>query len=192
MTRAKGMDWVYCRIESVAQVKRELLVLFAKHYIITVMICIQSLIKDCHDSFLYYFLFKICEPSCSDIPFTVVFNPVNNNTTGIFSKKINPIDSYSSVRDVLVHFLNKLQEANDFFEQHFSVSHAFDELPYVQLFFETSELDKVKRLVIQHHWFLRNLAQINALQCTFFSPKTVFDTLTIAQCEFYFLFQRNF
>ena len=38
-----------------------------------------------HDTNLSHVFHKICELNFADVPFTVVFDPLNNNKTGIFS-----------------------------------------------------------------------------------------------------------
>ena len=50
----------------------------------------------------------------ADIPFGVVFNPVKNSNTGIFSNAFNPKDILDPIQDLFVQLLNELQEANDF------------------------------------------------------------------------------
>ena len=64
----------------------------------------------------------------------------------------------------------------DFSAQPIFVSSVMDELRNKQHFFETSEVDKVRRLTYPHHWLLRDLAQMNAFQKTFFSLLAVLDT----------------
>ena len=55
-----------------------------------------------------------CESSFADIPFIVVFNPVKDNKTGIFSKTINPTEFHLPFQDVIVYFLKKLLEVKEF------------------------------------------------------------------------------
>ena len=71
-------------------------------------------------------------------------------------------------QDIFVQFLNDLHEVNEFLEQSLVVFCVIDELCNIQHFFETSGVEKIERPNNPHHWFLRDVAQINAFQHTFF------------------------
>ena len=107
----------------------------------------MPLIREQHDFYLYYLHHKTCESSFADIPFTVVFNPVNNIDTGIVPKIISPRDIFSRIQDVFVRFLNKLQEAIEFLEQLIFVSSAVDELRSKQRFSKLLKWIKLKDLI---------------------------------------------
>ena len=98
------------------------------------------LISEYHDLCFYYIL---SETNFVDKLWTVVLNPVKNITTAGFWKTINPRRYCSPIQDVLVHFLNKPQEATELLEQPIVVSSAIDELREKQLVFDPFE-DKVK------------------------------------------------
>ena len=57
--------------------------------------------------------------------------------------------------------------------------------------FETSGIDKVKKINIPNHWLMRDLAQSNAFQITFFSELTVLDNVTKLE-KIYSLIQRKY
>ena len=95
-------------------------------------ICSISLIREHHETFSYCNQSKTHESSFADEPFTVLFNPVKNKNTAIFSKTILARDIYLPIQDNFIHFLNKLQDANQFSEQPIVVSAVFDELPEKQ------------------------------------------------------------
>ena len=84
-----------------------------------------------------------------------------------------------------------MQESYDFLGKHVVVSSAIDELRDKQHFFESSEVDKVKRSKNPHYWFLRDIVQINAFQFIFFSQLSVLDAMRIPQIGVYSLFLRN-
>ena len=69
---------------------------------------------------------------------------------------------------IIRSFSEKLQETNDSLEQPIVASFAIAELRDKHHYFKTSELDTVERLKNPHHWLLRDLAQINTSQYTFF------------------------
>ena len=96
------------------------------------------LIREHHDSCLFYNLCKTCESSFADVPSTVVFNPVKNINTGIFFKITNARDIRLPVQDVFEHFLQKLKEANENQGRPIVVSSIIDEVQNNQQFFETS------------------------------------------------------
>ena len=74
------------------------------------------LIRENHDFCFYYVHYKTCESNFADVPFLVVFSPIKNFYTGILPKKVIPSDNYLPIQDIFAHFLNKLQEANEFSE----------------------------------------------------------------------------
>ena len=63
--------------------------------------------------------------------------------------------------------MNQLQEVNEFLGQPVVVSPVIDELRDKQHFFETSEIEKLKRLNYPHNWFLRDIAPKNSFRKTF-------------------------
>ena len=109
--------------------------------------CIETysipLIREQHDSCFYIF-YKTFESNYADVLFTVVFNPVKNLNTGIVLQTKDPRGILLPLHDVVEHFLNKLQEANDFLKQPIVVLSADDGLRNKEQFFETSEVDKIK------------------------------------------------
>ena len=96
-------------------------------------------------------------------------------------KKIDPRDIYLPFDEIFVHFLNELQEANEFLEQPIVVSSVTEELRNKRHFLETFEVESFKRLNIRHHWLLRVIAQKHVFQFTFFPQLTVLNTVTIPQ-----------
>ena len=90
---------------------------------------------------------------------------------------------FSPTQNVFVHFLKKLQEANELLKQPIVVSSVIDELRNKQQFFETSESEKGKRLNNRHHWSLGETAQLTAFQYTIFFQITVLDTVTKPQIK---------
>ena len=148
----------------------------------------NPLIREHHYSYLHYIH---CESSFSDLFFTLVFNPVKNKISEVFSKIIGFRFIYLPIKDVVVHFLNKLQEANAFSEQLVVVSFMIDELRIRQHFFETSEVEKIKRRKNSHQWLFRDIAQLLALHYTCFFLLTVLETVTISQIRLYSLFLRK-
>ena len=93
------------------------------------------LIREHYDSCLFYNLCKTCELSLADVPSTVVFNPVKNFNTGIFSKITNVTDFRLPTQEVFVHFLRKLKKTNEIQEQPIVVSSVIDEVRNKQPFF---------------------------------------------------------
>ena len=69
------------------------------------------MIREHHDSCLYYIPCKTCESSFADVPSTVVFDPNKNISTGIFPKTINIRDIQLPNWDDFVHSLHKLQRS---------------------------------------------------------------------------------
>ena len=134
---------------------------FEKH-----CIDIQSFppIREHHYSYFYHIHYRTCQSRFADVPLTVVFNSVENITTEIFSKAKNAKDFSSPIQDVLLHFLKKLQEANELLEQPIVVSSVIVELCNTQQFFVISDVVKVKTLKFPRDWLLRDLAHLKAFQ----------------------------
>ena len=150
------------------------------------------LIREHHDAYLFFINSKTCEANYSDNSFNVNFPPVPNVNTKTFSKTINPHDIFTPIQDVFCHFLDKLQEANEFLENPVFLPSAFDELRSKDNFFETSDVDKIRQSHNPHHWLLRDLIQINNFQYKFFSELVLLDNSTIPQIQIYSLFLRKF
>ena len=69
------------------------------------------------------------------------------------------------IQDVLLFLVKKtLGEANEILEQPIVLSSTLDELRNEQYLLETSEVDKVKRIIIPHRWPLRDYARMNAFE----------------------------
>ena len=150
------------------------------------------LIREHHDAYLFFINSKTCEANYSDNSFNVNFPPVPNVNTKTFSKTINPQDIFTPIQDVFCHFLDKLQEANEFLENPVFLPSAFDELRSKDNFFETSDVDRIRQSHNPHHWLLRDLIQINNFQYKFFSELVLLDNSTIPQIQIYSLFLRKF
>ena len=75
---------------------------------------------------------------------TVVINPVKTINTEIVSQTIKPNDICPSIQKVIVHFLNKLEEANFFLEHHILVSSAIVINFLKNIYCETSEDDETR------------------------------------------------
>ena len=63
------------------------------------------------------------------------------------------IDKYSPIRDVFVHFLDKMKEAKCFLKKLKDISPVIEEILDKQQFLETSEVYEVKAIDFPHHWF---------------------------------------
>ena len=75
---------------------------------------------------------------------------------------------YLPTQELFVQFFEKMQEANEFLEQRIVICYVIDELRNKQHLFRSSEVEKAKGFNNQHHRLLRDSAQINAVQFTFF------------------------
>ena len=64
----------------------------------------------------------------------MILNPIRNVSTGVFPKAKFSEDIVLPIQDVSIHFLKKLQEADEFLEQPIIVSSATDELRIKNIF----------------------------------------------------------
>ena len=76
----------------------------------------------------YYIVFhsKTSESKSSNIPSSLVFNPVENIKTEIISRAVNPKCIHKPSQNLFVCFLDKVPEANTYLEQAVIVSSATD------------------------------------------------------------------
>ena len=87
-----------------------------------------------------------------------------------------------------MHFLNQSQDANELLEQPIVVSSVIHEFRNKKHYLETSEVEEVRTPNKPHHRILRDIAQINAFQYTFFPQVTVLNTITTPQIKLYSFF----
>ena len=100
---------------------------------------------------------------------SVVSNPGIKTLTLESSQRQHTLEIFKiDIQKVLLPFLRKMQEAFEFLENFIVVFSKFDELRDKQHFFESSEIDEVKRLNNPHPWILREYAQMNVFRHNFF------------------------
>ena len=125
----------------------------------------------------------------ADVFFNVVFNPLKSTN---FSKENIAGDVYPLFQYVFLHFLKKLQEANEYLEQQKDVSSAIDELCSKQHFFENFVVDKVKGYKFCKPQAFERSYSNKSLWRYFHSRLTVLDLATIPQFKLFSLFLKNF
>ena len=104
-----------------------------------------TLIRNHQVSYLYSFPNRTYESSFADQTSTVVFTPNRTFTLESFRTQFNPRDIHLPYRDVIVHYLNKVQETNEFLEEPIVVSSAIDVIRIKQQFFGSIEVEKFKK-----------------------------------------------
>ena len=109
------------------------------------------LVRKHHGTYLHYVDEIACESCIADARFTAVLNSVKNINKRKLSKTNYP--DFFPIQDAFLHFLIKLQEANEVTEQLIVVSSTIDEFREKQHFFEASEVDQNKITHNPRHWF---------------------------------------
>ena len=107
----------------------------------------NPMIKEHQDSYFYKVHYKTCQSGIADEPSIVVFNPVQNINPGLSSKIKNPRDFHLPIQDIFVHFLKKLQGANEFLEQPIVVDTVNVELRGKQRFLKLLKWIRLKDLI---------------------------------------------
>ena len=96
------------------------------------------------------------------------------------------------MQHVLVHFLNKLQGANEFLDQPLVVSSVKNELRNEQHFFQTYEVVKVEWLNNPHYLLLDSFCWDKGFASYIFYRLTVLKSVTIPQIKLCSLLLRKF
>ena len=149
------------------------------------------LIREHHDSYLYYIDTHSLIPNSEEPPFSIPFtSPTTHSDT--FRKNIYPNNINVTITHVFTTFLNHLQEKNNLLPKHvFNLSSIQDLLQKENLF----DLPNIEQFCTiennPHHWLTTDILQIHHFQYHFFQNLTL-NTKTKEQIQIYSLFLRNF
>ena len=146
------------------------------------------LVREHHDSYLYYIHTHTLIEDSSFLPISIIFN----DNTNIYTKHIYPSNIFLPISQVFLAFLSKIEEMNNALDQPIFLPSAISELQSKESFFEIPNLEQLRQINDNpHYWLQTDLLQLKQFQYQFFHNITLNDK-TIPQIRIYSLFLRKF
>ena len=141
------------------------------------------LIREHHDSYLYYNDTHSLIPNSDEPPFSIPFtSPTTHSDT--FQKNIRV--------KVFTTFLNNLQEKNNLLPKHVFNPSSMQELLQKESLFDIPNIEQFRTVENNpHHWLTTDILQIHHFQYQFFQNITL-NKNTKEQIQIYSLFLRKF
>ena len=129
------------------------------------------LIREHHDSYLYYIDTHSLIPNSDEPPFSIPFtSPTNRSDT--FQKNIHPNNIQIPIAQVFTTFLNNLQEKNNLLPKHVFNPSSIQELLQKESLFDIPNIEQFRTIDNNpHHWLTTDILQIHLFQYQF--PKTL-------------------
>ena len=149
------------------------------------------LIREHHDSYLYYIETHSLVPNSEEPPFSIPFTSLINRSD-TFRKNIYPNKIYIPIAKVFTTFLNHLQENNNLLPKHVFNPSSIQDLLQKESLFNLSNIEQFRTIENNpHHWLATDILQIHHFQYQFFQNLTL-NTKTKEQIQIYSLFLRKF
>ena len=149
------------------------------------------LIREHHDSFLYYIDTHLLISNSDEPPFSIPFtSPTTRSDT--FQKNIHPNKIQIPIAHVFTTFLNNLQEKNNLLPKHVFNPSSIQELLQKESLFDIPNIEQFRTVENNpHHWLTTDILQIHHFQYQFFQNITL-NKNTKEQIQIYSLFLRKF
>ena len=149
------------------------------------------LIREHHDSYLYYIETHSLVLNSEEPPFSIPFTSLKNRSD-TFRKNIYPNNIYIPIAKVFTTFLNHLQENNNLLTKHVFNPSSIQDLLQKESLFNLSNIEEFRTIENNpHHWLTTDILQIHHFQYQFFHNLTL-NTKTKEQIQIYSLFLRKF
>ena len=149
------------------------------------------LIREHHDSYLYYIETHSLVLNSEEPPFSIPFTSLKNRSD-TFRKNIYPNNIYIPIAKVFTTFLNHLQENNNLLTKHVFNPSSIQDLLQKESLFNLSNIEQFRTIENNpHHWLTTDILQIHHFQYQFFQNLTL-NTKTKEQIQIYYLFLRKF
>ena len=125
------------------------------------------LIRDHHDSYLYYIATHSLIPNSDEPPFSIPFtSPTTHCDT--FQKNIHPNNIQIPIAHVFTTFLNNLQEKNNLLPKHVFNPSSIQELLQKESLFDLPNIEQFRSIENNpHHWLTTDILQIHHFQYQF-------------------------
>ena len=149
------------------------------------------LIREHHDSYLYFIETHSLVLNSEEPPFSILFTSLKNRSD-TFRKNIYPNNIYIPIAKVFTTFLNHLQENNNLLTKHVFNPSSIQDLLQKESLFNLSNIEQFRTIENNpHHWLTTDILQIHHFQYQFFQNLTL-NTKTKEQIQIYSLFLRKF
>ena len=149
------------------------------------------LIREHHDSYLYYIETHSLVLNSEEPPFSIPFTSLINRSD-TFRKNIYPNNIYIPIAKVFTTFLNHLQENNNLLTKHVFNPSSIQDLLQKESLFNLSNIEQFRTIENNpHYWLTTDILQIHHFQYQFFQNLTL-NTKTKEQIQIYSLFLRKF
>ena len=131
------------------------------------------LIREHHDSYLYYIDTHSLIPNSDEPPFSIPFtSPTTRSDT--FRKNIHPNNIQIPIAHVFTTFLNNLQEKNNLLPKHVFNPSSIQELLQKESLFDIPNIEQFRTVENNpHHWLTTDILQIHQFQYQFFQNITL-------------------
>ena len=141
------------------------------------------LIKEHHDSYLYYIESHSLTQDVNTTPFSIIFN----TQQVVYNKHIYRSKTFIPIPQVFLAFLAKLEELNNLTDDPTFLLPAIQALHSKHSYFEVPNLEQLRSIDNKyHHWLETNLLQLKQFQYQFFQNITLKEQ-TIPQIRIYSL-----
>ena len=149
------------------------------------------LIREHHDSYLYYIETHSLVLNSEEPPFSIPFTSLKNRSD-TFRKNIYPNNIYIPIAKVFTTFLNHLQENNNLLTKHVFNPSSIQDLLQKESLFNLPNIEQFRTIENNpHHWLTTDILQIHHFQYQFFQNLTL-NTKTKEQIQIHSLFLRKF
>ena len=149
------------------------------------------LIREHHDSYLYYIDTHSLVPNSEEPPFSIPFTSPTTHTD-TFRKNIYPNKIHIPIAQVFTTFLNHLQEKINLLPKHVFNPSSIQDLLQKESLFDLPNIEQFCTVENNpHHWLTSDILRIHNFQYQFFQNITL-NTKTKEQIKIYSLFLRKF
>ena len=149
------------------------------------------LIREHHDSYLYYIETHSLVLNSEEPPFSIPFTSLINRSD-TFRKNIYPNNIYIPIAKVFTTFLNHLQENNNLLTKHVFKPSSIQDLLQKESLFNFSIIEQFRTIENNpHHWLTTDILQIHHFQYQFFQNLTL-NTKTKNKFKFTLSSSENF
>ena len=121
------------------------------------------LIREHHDSYLFYIATHSLDQEDYNRPFSIYFQTSNETLV----KNIYPNNIFMPIADVFSHFFTQLEEYNSICSQPIILPSANQALKKLKSYFEVPDIEIRRNVDNPHHWLETDLLQLKHFQYNF-------------------------
>ena len=126
------------------------------------------------DSYLHYIRYKTLEIPPLQNPFQVIFNPVEEISTGSYYRTIHPQNITLSTQDVFLTYMQKLIEFNENQDSPLYRPSHLEDLKHKSEYLEVPDFEtRIQTHDNPHYWLQQDILQVKNFQYRFFNNITL-------------------